>query len=96
MKKGTFFLLGSGYAADAADLVGIFDLDKTTDGKITREFLARAEKRGEVLSAGYELPKSFLVTNDAGRNRVILAQPAAATLQKRCKEACDKNRKKKH
>ena len=46
-------------------------------------FLAKAEKNGRVISAGYELPKSFVVCADA----VYLSQLASTTLQKRWEEA---------
>lgn len=91
--KGTFFSVGAGYAADLSEVVGIFDLDKTTDGKITREFLTKAEKNGQVISAGQELPKSFLVTADGDKSRVIVAQPASATLRKRYEQAAEQQKK---
>lgn len=43
------------------DLVGIFDLDSATVGAAGREFLARAQKNGEVTTLGDDLPKSFLL-----------------------------------
>ena len=75
--------LGAGYYADRAELVGIFDLDKTTEEKITRDFLAKAEKAGQVVAAGNELPKSFLVCAGAGKQTVYLSRFAPATLTKR-------------
>ena len=75
--------IGAGYLIDTESIVGIFDLDKTTYGPRTREFLAKAEQAGQVVSAGFELPKSFLVCNDRGKTTVYLSQLAASTLQKR-------------
>ncbi len=75
--------IGAGYLISTDTIVGIFDLDKTTYGPRTREFLAKAEERGQVVSAGFELPKSFLVCNEGGRPRVYLSQLSSATLQKR-------------
>jgi len=75
--------IGAGYLIDVNSIVGIFDLDKTTYGPRTREFLAKAEQAGQVISAGYELPKSFLVCNDRGKTTVYLSQLASSTLQKR-------------
>lgn len=83
MMRGRMVHIGAGYLIDAGSVVGIFDLDKTTYGPKTREFLAKAEKSGKVISAGYELPKSFVVCADA----VYLSQLASATLQKRWEEA---------
>lgn len=75
--------IGSGYLINTGQIIGIFDLDKTTYGPKTREFLAKAEQAGQVISAGYELPKSFLVCNENGKTVVYLSQLASSTLQKR-------------
>ena len=83
MSRGRMLHIGSGYLINTETIVGIFDLDKTTYGPKTREFLAKAEKSGTVVSAGYELPKSFIVCNDQGTQRVYLSQLASSTIQKR-------------
>jgi len=76
--------IGKGNMIDERGIVGIFDLDNTTQSHITRKYLAMAEKRGEVVNAAEEeLPKSFILYNDARQNTVYLSQMAAATLLKR-------------
>lgn len=87
MNGGKMLHIGAGYLINTAQIVGIFDLDKTTYGPRTREFLAKAEKKGNVVSAGYELPKSFLVCNEGEKTTVYLSQLAVSTLQKRMKNA---------
>ena len=42
-------------------IIGIFDLDKCSYEKRTREYLAGAEKEGVVLDVSGDLPKSFVV-----------------------------------
>ena len=42
-------------------IIGIFDLDKCSYEKRTREYLTRAEKDGVVLDVSGDLPKSFVV-----------------------------------
>ncbi len=86
MNRSVMLHIGSGYLINTGTIVGIFDLDKTTYGPKTREFLAKAEKSGIVVSAGYELPKSFIVCNEKGKQTVYLSQLASSTLQKRCEE----------
>ena len=83
MKTQRMLHIGAGYLIDPKQIVGIFDLDKTTYGPRTREFLAKAEQAGQVVSAGYELPKSFLVCRDGEKTTVYLSQLAVSTLQKR-------------
>ena len=77
--------IGSDMAVRDKTIIGIFDLDNTTCSKHTRNFLAEAEKNGEVVTATEDLPKSFLLTSEFGMDRVYLCQFNAATLEKRLK-----------
>lgn len=45
-------------------VIGIFDMDGKWDSAVTKEFLKAAEKRGETSSAGTDLPRSFVLTDD--------------------------------
>ena len=48
------------------------------------DFLARAEKAGQVVAVGEDLPKSFLLCRDRkGKVTVYLSQLSTATLLKR-------------
>lgn len=74
--------LGQETILRTSDILGVFDLDTTTLSKHTRDYLARAEKEGRVVTVTQELPKSFIVTAD--RNKTIyLSQISAQTLKKR-------------
>ncbi|MBQ9083198.1 MAG: DUF370 domain-containing protein [Clostridia bacterium] len=66
------------------EIVGIFDLEKTTISRPTRDFLAGATARSEVINVSPEMPKSFVVTADrSGKHTVYIAQISPATLNKR-------------
>ena len=75
--------IGGDMAVRAETVVGVFDLDNTTWSKHTRNFLAQAEKEGKVIPVGDELPKSFIVTNENGNEKVYISQISTVTLQKR-------------
>ena len=75
--------LGKGTVVPKQDIVGIFDLDITSQSHLTRRFLRLAEQAGEVVNASEDLPKSFVVCNEKGKNTVILSQMAASTLLRR-------------
>ena len=64
-------------------IVGIFDLDITSQSHLTRKFLAAAEKTGQVVNAAEDIPKSFVVCRDGEKSRVYLSQMASSTLLKR-------------
>lgn len=76
--------IGASVVLPQRDVVGIFDLDNTTSSRITRDFLAQAQREGRVITAGDDLPKSFLLCRaPAGRPTVYLSQLSTATLLKR-------------
>ena len=81
--------LGKGTVVNEKTIVGIFDLDITSQSHLTRRFLAAAEKTGEVINAAEDIPKSFLVCCERGRHTVYLSQLSCATLLKRSAERLD-------
>ena len=78
--------IGNNYSVDIRDIVGIFDIENTTVEKCTKLLLDRAEKEKKCIYTTYEMPKSFIVTMNEGRERVYISQLSAATLRKRLAE----------
>ncbi len=76
--------IGNDFSVRESSLIGIFDMDNTTTSKRTREFLAAAEKDGQVVPCD-DLPKAFVLTGEYGMNRVYLTALSSATLEKRIK-----------
>ena len=56
-----YLSIGQDMAVRDRTIIGIFDLDNTSTSPRTREFLAAAEKNGEVVPCD-DLPKSFILT----------------------------------
>lgn len=79
-----YLSIGKDMAVRHSSIIGIFDLDNTSTSLRTREFLANAEKEGQVVPCD-ELPKSFILTSEYGFNRVHLTEYSSATLEKRLK-----------
>ena len=75
--------LGKGTVVNTAGIVGIFDLDITSQSHLTRRFLREAERRGQVVNAAEDIPKTFVVCRDGDGTKVYLSQMAAATLLRR-------------
>ncbi len=65
------------------EIVGIFDLDITSQSHRTRAFLRAAEQAGQVVNAAEDIPKSFVVCRGSRGTRVYLSQLMSATLFKR-------------
>lgn len=61
-------------------VIGIFDLDNTSQSHLTRKYLAAAENAGEVRNAAEDIPKSIVVCSEEGRQTVYLSQLSSATL----------------
>jgi hypothetical protein len=75
--------LGSNRVVLQSAIVAVCDLDNTTGSRITRDYLARAEKNGDVVNVAEDLPKTFVVCEENGKTTVYLSQLAAATLLRR-------------
>ena len=65
------------------DVIGIFDLDITSQSYLTRRYLRNAEKAGQVVNTAEDLPKTFAVCEENGKSTVYLSQTSTATLAKR-------------
>ena len=83
MEKNTYLYLGQNVVVPKKSVVAVFDLDNSSTSRITREFLAAAEKAGEVADVSGELPKSFVLTEDRGTRICYLSQLNSSTLLKR-------------
>ena len=79
-----YLSIGNDFAVRESSIIGIFDMDNTSTGKRTRDFLSRAEKEGNVIPCD-DLPKSFVLTAEYGMERVHLTTLSSSTLEKRLK-----------
>lgn len=75
--------LGQNVVVPISSVIGIFDLDNTTGSHLTRAFLKNAEKAGHIVNISYDLPKSFIICSDEGKEVIYLSQLASTTLLKR-------------
>ena len=90
MANQPYLHLGGDVVVRTRDVVGIFDMEKTTESAISRRFLADAEKGGRVYTVSYELPKAYVVTaEEDGSETVYITQVSAATLRRRMKKGME-------
>ena len=78
-----FLHLGQETVVSGKEIIGLFDIDKTTVSKTTRNFLKKAQKNGKIKEVSFEIPKTFIITGDRDKNTVYLSQISASTLCKR-------------
>lgn len=68
-------------------IIGIFDLDKCSTSRRTRDYLAAAEKEGVVLDVSGDLPKSFVVCDHPYHEQIVyLSQLNPVTLASRAEK----------
>ena len=79
--------IGNSMTVRDSSIIGIFDLDNTTISKHTRAFLTASENAGSVVTATEDLPRTFVLTEEFGMERVYLTQLSAATIERRSREA---------
>ena len=74
--------IGEDTVINSKDVIGIFDMDTSTVNKATRDYLSKAEKEKRVIYVNYELPKSFIVTDD----KIYIGPLNTSTLLKRTRQ----------
>ena len=71
--------LGNEITTNDKGIIGIFDIENTSLGNDTREFLKKSTDTGKIVNVSYEMPKSFIVCD----NKVYISQISASSLYKR-------------
>ncbi len=79
--------IGNSVILPEKHIIGIFDLEITSQSKRTAEFLRRAEEESLVIDACEDIPKSFLVCDHPYHQQLVyLSELSSVTLQKRMEE----------
>ena len=75
--------LGGAVLVRRESIVGVFDLDTSTVGGITKQFLRDCEKNGYVTTVGDGIPKAFVLTVENNTPRVYITTLSAQSLKGR-------------
>lgn len=75
--------IGNQVVVPYSSVLGVFDIDNTTQSHITRGYLNLAEKNGRVMNIAEDIPRSFVVCVENGEQTVYLSQLSSATLARR-------------
>ena len=75
--------IGGGFALRERDIVAVFDMDNATWSRITRDALSAAEKRGEVINAAEDIPRTFIICEENGSSKTYLSQLSSAAIARR-------------
>lgn len=79
--------IGQNLMLEDKRIIGIFDLDITSQSKITKTFLNQAEEEGVVLTTIEDIPKSFVVCDHPYHRQIVyISQLNSSTLARRAAE----------
>lgn len=81
-----FLHIGRGKLIKKSSVIGIFDLEITSQSKRTMSFLSKKEKSNHVINVCDDIPRSFVVTREDNKERVYISQISPQTLKQRCEE----------
>ena len=82
-----YLRIGNDQLLSMRRIIGVFDLESTSQSKITAQFLKNAEEEGVVLDVCEDIPKSFLVCDHPYHKQIVyLSQLNSRTLQSRAEE----------
>lgn len=71
--------LGSDVTVSSEDIIGIFDIERTSVEKSVNEYLSRCQRSGSIYYVSLDMPKSFVVCADC----VYVTNVGAGTIRKR-------------
>lgn len=79
--------IGGDTALNTDEIIGLFDLDGASQGRGTLAYLQKREKDGLLASVREDImPRSFVITENRGREIVYLSPVTTGTLVKRLSE----------
>ncbi len=73
--------IGNGKSVKRKDIIGIFDLDTATVSKITKDFINKSQKKGDVTYLDSDLPRAFILLSENGQSKVRLSRISTAGLK---------------
>ena len=78
-----FLHMGQNIISKSGDIIGIFDIETSTISNITRDFLSKYQKSGNVVNVSDKMPKSFILCGNKKKNKIYISQISTSTLLKR-------------
>lgn len=74
-----YISLGSDVSVHKNDIIGIFDIEKTSVVRSVNDYLSGCQKSGRIYYVSLDMPKSFVVCDDC----VYVTNVGASTIGKR-------------
>ena len=74
-----FLFLGGDISVRSDEVIGVFDIEECSVGRITADYLNFCQKSGRVVNVSEDMPKSFIVTE----NKTYISNVSHSTIVKR-------------
>lgn len=78
-----FLHVGNGKSIRKNKIIGIFDLDTATVSSITKNYINKKQKEGLLEYDDTDLPRSFVVYEDEGEEKISLSRISTSGLKLR-------------
>ena len=75
--------IGNGKSLKVDDIIGIFDLDTATVSKITKRYISKNEKKGNIEYSDFDLPRTFVVFGNKKESKIKLSRISSQGLCQR-------------
>ena len=75
--------LGNEISISDRGIIGIFDIENTSLGNDTRQYLKRANDDGNVINVSFEMPKSFIVCSEKKSGETVYVSQISPALLRR-------------
>ena len=72
--------IGNGKNVRKKDKIGIFDLDTSTISKITKNYINKKQKKGEIEYLDSDLPRSYLLVEEKEGYKIKLSRISSTGL----------------
>ena len=84
-KRNPYINIGGTQILPKDDILGVFDLDGASTKTDTKRFLSKSESEGHLVTVGYDIPKSFVLTAKGRREHVYITQLSTSSIEGRWK-----------
>ena len=75
--------IGNNVILRKKQVMGIFDMDNATVSPVTRAYLSKAQKAGQVEAVSFDIPKSFIVYLEDKKTKIYFSPLSESSLMGR-------------
>ena len=79
--------IGNDVVINSKNVVGIFDIENTTVSRSGKNFLGEAQKKGEVVYATEDFPKSYIIVRKGKKNTIYISSMSTNVLLRRSNQS---------